>query len=84
LKSSARRPILVNAPADSFLAWYFRRHECGLVVDRDDPAELALAPERLQSDAGLCRRLSERAWARARVDFSVTKVREQFEVLLGL
>jgi glycosyltransferase involved in cell wall biosynthesis len=81
---AARRPILVHAPADSFLAWYFRRHDCGLVVDRDDPAELAHALRRLLSDAGLCRRLSERAWERARADFSVTKARRQFDTLLAL
>jgi glycosyltransferase involved in cell wall biosynthesis len=81
---AARRPILVHAPADSFLVWYFRRHDCGLVVDRDDPAELAQALRRLLSDAGLCRRLSERAWERARADFSVTKARKRFDALLGL
>jgi glycosyltransferase involved in cell wall biosynthesis len=81
---AARRPILVHAPADSFLQWYFRRHDCGLVVDQDDPAELAHALRRLLSDDSLCRRLSERAWERARADFSITKAREQFDALLGL
>src|SRR5437763_4316724 len=44
---AARRPILVHAPADSFLAWYFRKHECGMVVDENDPARLAEGIERL-------------------------------------
>jgi glycosyltransferase involved in cell wall biosynthesis len=80
---AARRPILVHAPADSFVAWYFRRHECGLVVDRDDPAELAHALRRLLSDTALCRTLSERAWERARADFDVEKARAQVDALLG-
>jgi glycosyltransferase involved in cell wall biosynthesis len=80
---AARRPILVHAPADSFVAWYFRRHECGLVVDRDDPDELANAVRRLMQDESLRRELSERAGERARADFSLTKARDQFDTLLG-
>ncbi|MCA1594054.1 MAG: glycosyltransferase [Acidobacteria bacterium] len=81
---AARRPILVHAPPDSFISWYFRRHQCGQVVDRNDPAELARALELLLSDAGLRERLSERAWERAREDFSLSKARTQFAALLGL
>ena len=80
---AARRPILVHAPADSFLAWYFRRHECGLVVDRNDPAEVAQALRRLISDAALRRALSEQAWARATADFSLDRARAQLDALLG-
>ena len=80
---AARRPILVHAPPDSFLAWYFRRHECGLVVDRDDPDALADALRRLRSDAVLRAKLSERAWERAVADFDVEKVRAQLDALLG-
>ena len=80
---AARRPILVHAPADSFIAWYFRRHGCGLVVDRDDPAEVAEALRRLLTDAALCRTLSERAWERARADFDLEKARARFDALLG-
>lgn len=81
---SARRPILVHAPADSFLAWYFREHGCGLVVDRDDPAELARALERLLSDGELRERLAASAWERARVDFDLPQAQAQFKELLGL
>jgi glycosyltransferase involved in cell wall biosynthesis len=80
---AARRPILVHAPADSFLAWYFRHHECGLVVDRDDPDALADALRLLRSDAALRAKLSERAWERAVADFDVTKVRARLDTLLG-
>lgn len=80
---AARRPILVHAPPDSFLAWYFRRHECGLVVDRDDPEELARALRRLMAEPDLRRRLSERAWERAQADFDLTQARARFDALLG-
>ncbi|HEX8189151.1 MAG TPA: glycosyltransferase [Pyrinomonadaceae bacterium] len=81
---ASRRPILVHAPADSFTSWYFRTHECGLVVDRDDPGELAGALGRLLSDGELRGRLAARAWERARADFDLPKARAQFAGLLGL
>jgi glycosyltransferase involved in cell wall biosynthesis len=81
---AARRPILVQAPSDSFIAWYFRHHECGLVVDEDDPARLAQALTLILTDAGLRERLSERAWERAKVDFDLNKARAQFAALIGL
>jgi glycosyltransferase involved in cell wall biosynthesis len=80
---AARRPILVHAPADSFVAWYFRRHECGLVVDRDDPGELAAALDRLRADRELAQRLSERAWERAQADFRVEDARARLDAVLA-
>lgn len=81
---ASRRPILAHAPADSFISWYFRQHECGLLVDQDEPEKVARALERILSDAGLRDRLSERAWERARCDFSLDRARAQFAELLGL
>lgn len=72
------RPILVHAPADSFTAWYFRKHECGLVIDTDDPEALARGIEELLTDESLRRRLVANALARAQVDFSVEATREKF------
>jgi glycosyltransferase involved in cell wall biosynthesis len=79
---AARRPILVHAPADSFIAGYFRHHECGVVVDQLDPSALAQAIERVLDDADLRQRLSARAWDRARDDFSIDVAREKFMSLL--
>jgi glycosyltransferase involved in cell wall biosynthesis len=80
---AAKRPILVHAPPDSFLAWYLQHHQCGLVVDRDDPAALAEAIRRLASDADLRRSISERARERAMADFAIEKSRAQLDRLLG-
>lgn len=81
---AARRPILVHAPADSFIADYFRRNECGVVVDQADPNQLARALESLLSDASLRRRLAARAWERACEDFSLVKARAQFAEVITL
>ena len=81
---AACRPILVHAPPDSFLTSYFRDHQCGIVVDRSDPAELAAALEALLSDAALRSRLSARAWERAEADFSLAPACRQFAQAIGL
>lgn len=79
---AARRPILVHAPPESFISWYVREHGCGVVVDREDPAELARAVESLANDAGLRAEVSARAWERARTDFSVLASQAAFARLL--
>jgi glycosyltransferase involved in cell wall biosynthesis len=77
------RPILVHAPADSFVSWYFRHHDCGVVVDRDDPVLLAQELERLLSDHELQARLGSNARARAEADFDVVDARTTFARLVG-
>ncbi|HEV2707706.1 MAG TPA: glycosyltransferase [Pyrinomonadaceae bacterium] len=79
---AARRPILVHAPPDSFVVWYFRTHDCGLVVDADDPEALARALARLLEDEELRGRLTEKAWQRARADFSTETAQAKFVRLL--
>lgn len=81
---AAGRPILVHAPAGSYLASYFRDHQCGAVVDRSDPAELAAALESLLSDAALRSQLAARAWQRAEADFSLPHAQRQFARAIGL
>jgi glycosyltransferase involved in cell wall biosynthesis len=81
---SARRPVLVHAPADSFTSWYFREHDCGVVADANDPADVARALERLLGDAELRKRVSERAWDRAQSDFDLPHAQAKFASVLGL
>lgn len=80
---AARRPVLVHAPEGSFVSWYFREHGCGVVVDRDDPAELAQALAGLLADEGRRQDMVERGWERVRSDFRVETAREQFRELLA-
>ena len=76
------RPILVHGPADSFITSYFRHHECGLVVDENDPAQLARAIDSLLNDADLRKTLGARARDRAWTDFDLVKEKARFTELL--
>lgn len=72
------RPILVHAPADSFVSSYFREHQCGIVVDQNEPAMLARAIHRILDEEELRRGLTENARARARADFDLAVARARF------
>jgi len=76
------RPILLHAPGDSFLSWYFRANGCGVVADREDPADLAASIERLCADRSLRDSVSSAARTAAERDFDLGKVRGCFETLL--
>lgn len=76
------RPILVHAPADSYVSWYFRKHGCGLVVDQNDARSLADALRELLGNRALRRRLGETALARAKADFSTEAARKAFRELV--
>jgi glycosyltransferase involved in cell wall biosynthesis len=76
------RPILVHAPPDSFVASYFRQHECGLVVDQNDPSQLARAIDSLLNDANLRETFGNRARDRAKADFDQVKEQARFTALL--
>ena len=65
-------PILVHVPPDSFLCWYFNKHDCGFVVDKNDSSALKTAIVELINNPSLRQRLSENAKERALVDFDPT------------
>jgi glycosyltransferase involved in cell wall biosynthesis len=77
------RPILVHAPADSFVARFFREHDCGVVVDTPEPARLAGALARLRDDRSLRSRIVANA-QRAAVGFSANESRRAFFDVLRL
>jgi glycosyltransferase involved in cell wall biosynthesis len=80
---AARRPILVHAPADSFISWYAREHDCGMVIDVCDPVTLAGAIRELLTNTSLCERLSKNARRRAISDFHIDKALAIFDRMLG-
>jgi glycosyltransferase involved in cell wall biosynthesis len=80
---AAGRPILVHAPPDSFVADYFSRHGCGVVVDRLDPAELARRLGELLADDALRRRVSAAARERAFADYDIRHARADFARAIG-
>lgn len=79
---AAGSPMLVHAPPDSFVSWYCREHQCGMVVDQNDPAVLAEAIKRVLGDVELRRRLGARARERVRADFSISTARRKFRELI--
>ena len=77
------RPVLAHVPADSFVSWYLRRHECGFVVDRDDVAVLAQAIQNIINDDELRTITVQKAQVRARADFSLEVAQRTFLNLLS-
>jgi glycosyltransferase involved in cell wall biosynthesis len=69
------RPVLVHAPADAFVSWYFRQHDCGAVVDEPDPARLAEALRELLDQPETRRRRAANALRRAADDFALPRAR---------
>ena len=70
------RPVLVHAPAGSFVCNFFRRRECGMVVDRLDPG---LLRERLLALEDCGNRVTFRGNARAAAEeFHVERARAFF------
>lgn len=72
------RPILVHAPADSFISCYFEEYKCGLVIDKSNPEILAQAISRIIDDMKLRKKLVVNARARAKFDFNLNTARNKF------
>jgi glycosyltransferase involved in cell wall biosynthesis len=71
------RPILVHAPAETFIARHFRTHRAGVVVDTPDPQRLAGALRDIASDAALREALCTSALALAEL-YRVEHARDAF------
>jgi glycosyltransferase involved in cell wall biosynthesis len=62
-------PILAHVPADSFVSWYLKTHECGFVVDENDIESLKQAIVELVNNTECRIKLIRNAQERARADF---------------
>ncbi len=62
-------PVLVHAPQSSYISIYFKRHQCGLVIDRNEPTAIKNGIIRLISDRKLRYNVSVNAFNRAKADF---------------
>jgi len=76
-------PVLVHAPNDSFVSWFFKKHNCGLVVDENSPELLAQAVIRLINDDNLCQELSQNAYRVAKTNFDIHSIQKKFHDLLN-
>jgi glycosyltransferase involved in cell wall biosynthesis len=75
------RPVLVHAPAESWVASFFRENKCGAVVDRDDIDELTATLMRLRDDAQWRWQLNQGQRAIA-PEFSLARNRDRLWSLL--
>jgi glycosyltransferase involved in cell wall biosynthesis len=80
---SVGRPILVHAPRETFISWYFKEHFCGVVVDENDPILLAESISELRSNKALRNDLSRNARKVAEDEFSIDKMKAIFTNLIN-
>jgi glycosyltransferase involved in cell wall biosynthesis len=76
------RPILVHAPADTFVVSLIRANEAGMIVDTADPRRLAEALELILSDANATATLVRNAFQLAK-QFRASLSRELFWRLMS-
>lgn len=78
------RPVLAHVPADSFVAYYLEKNECGLVANRNDPDCLKEQILKLISNEELCQTITQRARQRAKLDFDPQVAAERLLQLLKM
>ena len=72
------KPILVHAPKDSYVGWYFREYDCGLIVDKNDPVALAKGIKKLITNILLQNRFIDNAQRKAYEDFTLKAAQKKF------
>jgi len=77
------RPVLVHAPRDSFVSWYFRQHRCGVVADENNPGAVLRALEEIIENKELRRLISRNGIERARSDFCLETAQNAFHQLFA-
>lgn len=78
------RPILVHAPADSFVSGYFKQHGCGVVVDEENVDLLANAIRGIIEQNELRSIMVARAFRCAKDDFDLPSIQKKFWNILGI
>jgi len=79
---AAKRPILVHAPSNSFVTWYFKKYNCGVVAESEDIADLSEKLFQILMNQSLRNEIITNAWHRASEDFDEKKVQSQFVKIL--
>jgi glycosyltransferase involved in cell wall biosynthesis len=78
------RPILAHVPANSFVAQYFKRYQCGFLVDQNNPQKLALEIKKLLTDPQVYIQKVHNARQQARFDFSPDRAQDQLVEFLQM
>ncbi len=77
------RPILAHVPADSFVAYYLEKHQCGILASKNDVADLQEHILKLVNNEDVRRVVTQNACQRARLDFDPQIARERFATFLS-
>ena len=81
---AAKKPILVHAPSNSFVVWYFKKYNCGAVADSENIDDLSEKLRQILTNSSFQNEITNNAWERACQDFDEIKVQSQFfEILNG-
>jgi len=76
------RPVLAHVPANSFVAYYFKKWRCGWIADQNDPSHLAITIANLILDQESRITITRNALQRAEIDFSPDIARDQLLKLM--
>ena len=76
------RPILAHVPSDSFVAYYFNKYQCGLIVDQNAPHKLAAGIKRMIVDNNLRGKIIENSRRQVQLDFGPELARSSLIALL--
>jgi glycosyltransferase involved in cell wall biosynthesis len=79
---AAKRPILVHSPSNSFVSWYFKKYNCGVVAELEDVSDLTEKLFQIITNQSLKNEIIKNAWDRATEDFDGKKKELQFIDLL--
>jgi glycosyltransferase involved in cell wall biosynthesis len=77
------RPVLAHAPADSFVAYYLEKNQCGLIASKNDSTNLKEDILRLIGDDSFRRAITHNARQRAQLDFDPKVARKRFTDFLS-
>jgi glycosyltransferase involved in cell wall biosynthesis len=78
------RPLLAHVPANSFVAYYFKKHQCGFIVDQNNPDELAAEIKKIIVNPDGQNEIVRNARRQASLDFSPEIVQGQLKAALRI
>lgn len=76
-------PVLVHAPQDAFVSWFFRQNGCGFVVDRPDIDLLAATIKSILCNRVRVAECVKRARVCSERDFTIESVQRAFCLAIG-
>lgn len=78
------RPVLAHVPSTSFVAFYFKKHQCGFVADQNDSKLLATEIKKIITNPSSWQGIVRNARRQARLDFSPELAQDQLKALVQI